>query len=85
MRLVLIAALALAIAGAAIGLALGPLLTEVVGGMLAAEQQPAVTGVAWLASELWLVALAASVGLVAGFVPAWRAYRTDIATTLAQS
>jgi len=84
MRLVLVEALALAIAGAVVGLALGHLLTEVVGGMLAAEQQPAVTGAAWLASELWLVALAAGVGLVAGLVPAWRAYRTDIATTLAQ-
>ena len=85
MRLVLVEALALAIAGAVIGLALGHLLTEVVGGMLAAEQQPAVTGAAWLGSELWLVALAAGVGLVAGLVPAWRAYRTDIATTLAQN
>jgi len=84
MRLVLVEAVALAIAGAVIGLALGHLLTEVVGGMLAAEQQPAVTGAAWLASELWLVALAAGVGLVAGLVPAWCAYRTDIATTLAQ-
>ena len=85
MRLVLVEAVALAIAGAVIGLALGHLLTEVVGGMLAAGQQPAVTGAAWLASEWWLVALAAGVGLVAGLVPAWRAYRTDIATTLAQS
>ena len=84
LRLVLIEALALAIAGAVIGLVIGHLLTEVVGGMLAAEQQPAVTGAAWLASELWLVALAAGVGLTAGLVPAWRAYRTDIATTLAQ-
>jgi putative ABC transport system permease protein len=53
--------------------------------MLAAEQQPAVTGAAWMAGELWLVALAVGVGLAAGLVPAWRAYRTDIATTLAQS
>jgi len=30
------------------------------------------------------VALAVAVGLVAGLVPAWRAYRTDIANTLAQ-
>jgi putative ABC transport system permease protein len=85
MRLVLVEALALAIAGAVVGLALGHLLTEVVGGMLAAEQQPAVTGAAWLASELWLVALAAGVGLAAGLVPAWRAYRADIAATLAQN
>jgi putative ABC transport system permease protein len=85
MRLVLLEAVALALAGAVIGLGLGHLLTEVVGVMLAAAQQPSVTGAAWLDSELWLVALAAGVGLVAGLVPAWRAYRTDIATTLAQS
>jgi putative ABC transport system permease protein len=85
MRLVLLEAVALALAGAVIGLALGHLLTEAVGAMLAAAQQPSVTGAAWLDAELWLVALAAGIGLVAGLVPAWRAYRTDIATTLAQS
>jgi putative ABC transport system permease protein len=84
MRLVLLEALALAVIGAVIGLALGHALTELVGGMLAAEQQPSITGATWLNAELWLVALAAGVGLVAGLVPAWRAYRTDIATTLAQ-
>jgi putative ABC transport system permease protein len=85
MRLVLLEAVALALAGAVIGLGLGHLLTEAVGAMLAAAQQPSVTGAAWLNAELWLVALAAGVGLVAGLVPAWRAYRTDIATTLAQA
>jgi putative ABC transport system permease protein len=85
MRLVLLEALVLALAGALVGLALGHLLAEVVGAMLAAAQQPAVTGAAWMGGELWLVALAAGVGLAAGLVPAWRAYRTDIATTLAQS
>jgi putative ABC transport system permease protein len=85
MRLVLVEAVALALAGAIIGLALGHLLTEIVGAMLAAAQQPSVTGAVWLHAELWLVALAAGVGLVAGLVPAWRAYRTDIATTLAQA
>jgi putative ABC transport system permease protein len=84
MQLVLLEALALAVIGAVIGLALGHALTEVVGAMLAAEQQPSITGGTWLNAELWLVALAAGVGLVAGLVPAWRAYRTDIATTLAQ-
>jgi putative ABC transport system permease protein len=85
MRLVLLEALALAVTGAVIGLVLGHALTGVVGAMLAAEQQPSVTGATWLNAELWLVALAAGVGLVAGLVPAWRAYRTDIATTLAQA
>lgn len=85
MRLVLLEALVLSLAGALAGLALGHGLTSVVGAMLAAAQQPAVTGAAWMAGELWLVVLAAGVGLAAGLVPAWRAYRTDIASTLAQS
>jgi putative ABC transport system permease protein len=85
MRLVLAEALVLSLAGALAGLALGHVLTEAVGVMLAAEKQPSVTGRAWLSAELWLVVLAAGVGLVAGLVPAWRAYRTDIATTLAQA
>jgi putative ABC transport system permease protein len=84
MRLVLLEAVALALVGAALGLVLGHLAAEAVGAMLAAEQQGRITGTAWLGSELWLVALAAGIGLVAGLVPAWRAYRTDIATTLAQ-
>jgi putative ABC transport system permease protein len=84
-RLVLLEALVLALAGALVGLAVGHVLTSVVGAMLAAAQQPAVTGAAWMPGELWLVALAVGVGLAAGLVPAWRAYRTDIATTLAQN
>jgi len=84
MRLVLLEAVVLALVGAAIGLVLGHLAAEAVGGMLAAEKQASITGAAWLGAELWLVALAVAVGFVAGLVPAWRAYRTDIATTLAQ-
>jgi putative ABC transport system permease protein len=84
MRLVLLEAVVLALVGAAIGLVLGHLAAETVGGMLAAEKQASITGAAWLAAELWLVALAVAVGFAAGLVPAWRAYRTDIATTLAQ-
>ncbi len=84
MRLVLVEAVVLALVGAAVGLALGHLAAGTVGSMLAAEQQGTITGRTWLAQELWLVALAAGVGLVAGLVPAWRAYRTDIAHTLAQ-
>jgi putative ABC transport system permease protein len=84
MRLVLLEAVVLALVGAAIGLVLGHLAAEAVGGMLAAEKQASITGAAWLGAELWIVALAVAVGFVAGLVPAWRAYRTDIATTLAQ-
>jgi putative ABC transport system permease protein len=84
LRLVLLEAVVLALVGAAIGLVLGHLAAEAVGGMLAAEKQASITGAVWLGAELWLVALAVAVGFVAGLVPAWRAYRTDIATTLAQ-
>jgi putative ABC transport system permease protein len=84
MRLVLLEAVALALVGAALGLVLGHLAAEAVGAMLAAEQQGRITGAVWLGSELWLVALAGGIGLIAGLVPAWRAYRTDIAHTLAQ-
>ena len=85
MRLVLLEALVLALVGAAIGLALGHLAAEAVGAMLTAEKQGGISGAVWLGAELWLIGLAAAVGLVAGLVPAWRAYRTDIATTLAES
>jgi putative ABC transport system permease protein len=82
-RLVLAEALALGLVGAAAGLALGHLLAEVVGALLAAQKQPAITGWTWMPEELGVVALALGVALVAALVPAWRAYRTDIALTLA--
>jgi putative ABC transport system permease protein len=34
--------------------------------------------------EWWLFVLALGVGIVAALLPAWRAYRTDIAGTLAR-
>jgi putative ABC transport system permease protein len=37
-----------------------------------------------LTNELWLFALAFGVGLGAALVPAFQAYRTDIARTLAR-
>jgi putative ABC transport system permease protein len=84
-RLVLLEALVLAVVGALVGLALGHLAAEAVGALLAAANQPAVSGRYWLAAELWIVALASAVGLAAGVLPAWRAYRTDIAATLSQT
>jgi putative ABC transport system permease protein len=34
--------------------------------------------------EMWLIAVAVLVGIVAAILPALRAYRTDIAATLAK-
>lgn len=84
MRLMLFEGVLLALLGALIGIALGHALTEALGGMLRAAQQAAVTGVIWVPAELWLIALALGVGVISALLPAWRAYRTDIARTLAQ-
>ena len=70
--------------GAVLGLALGHALTEALGQSLKAAQQIAVTGWTWVPAELWLIGLALAVGVLAALLPAWRAYRTDIALTLAR-
>jgi len=70
--------------GALTGIALGHLLTELLGRALKAAQQVSVTGLTWVPGELWLIVVALVVGVVAALLPAWRAYRTDIAHTLAR-
>ena len=84
MTLMLFEAVLLALAGAALGIAAGHLAAEAVGHALRAARQVEITGWRFLPEELWLFALAAGVGVLAGALPAWRAYRTDIARTLAQ-
>lgn len=84
MALMLFEGAMLAGLGAVLGLALGHVLTEMLGYALQAAQQVAVTGWTWLPEELWLIVLALGVGVVAALLPAWRAYRTDIAGTLAR-
>jgi putative ABC transport system permease protein len=84
MALMLLEGLLLAGIGATLGIALGHGLTEVVGMALTAAKQFAVTGWAWVPEELWLIGLALVVGIFAALLPAWRAYRTDIAGTLAR-
>jgi putative ABC transport system permease protein len=84
MGLLLLEGATLALAGGVAGIALGHALTEILGAALQAAQQTAVTGGIWLMQELWLLALALGVGLVAALVPAWRAYRADVAPVLAE-
>jgi len=84
MALMLFEGALLAGIGAALGIALGHVLTEMLGFAFKAAKQVSVTGWVWMNAELWLVVLALGVGVVAALLPAWRAYRTDIAGTLAR-
>lgn len=84
MALMLFEGLLLAVIGTACGVVLGHLMTSLLGVALTHAQQVAVTGWTWVDAELWLIALAVGVGVLAALLPAWRAYRTDISRTLAQ-
>jgi putative ABC transport system permease protein len=47
-------------------------------------QQSAVTGWLWSRSEWWLLAAMLGVGVLAALIPAWLAYRSDVAPILAE-
>ena len=76
--------LLLALAGTALGLVLGHAFVSGLGAWLEAQQQYPVTGLEFRVGEFWLALSAVGVGVVAAFVPAWRAYRTDVSRTLAE-
>jgi putative ABC transport system permease protein len=84
MGLMLIEGGALALAGGVLGIALGHLLTGVLAGALAQAKQAQLTGWTWHPDELWLLVFALAVGVAAALLPAWRAYRTDVAAILAE-
>ncbi len=84
MGLILLEGAVLAAFGGVAGIALGHLFAGVLGMALKTAQQPAVSGWFWHPRELWLLALALVVGVAAALVPAWRAYRTDVAPVLAE-
>jgi putative ABC transport system permease protein len=76
--------LLLSLAGALLGVVLGHAFTALLGTWLEARQQYAVSGLDFHRGELWVVAAATGIGIIAAAVPAWRAYRTDVSRTLAQ-
>ncbi len=85
MALLLAEGVLLAGAGGVLGLALGHGFAELTGVALKSAKQIEITGLVWLPEELLLLAAALVVGAVAALLPAWRAYRTDIAGTLARN
>ena len=84
MGLMLLEGCVLALAGGLAGIALGHVLTEVLGVVLRQAQQAAVTGWVWSSSEWWLLAATLGVGVIAALIPAWLAYRSDVAPVLAE-
>ncbi len=84
MMLMLAEGIMLAGAGGVLGLALGHGFAEAVGLALRSAKQGEMSGLIWLPEEFLLLAMALAVGAIAALLPAWRAYRTDIARTLAR-
>lgn len=84
MGLMLLEGITLSLVGGIAGIALGHLFAEVLGSAMKAAQQATVTGWAWSPQELWLLVLAVGVGIAAALLPAWRAYRADVAPVLAE-
>jgi putative ABC transport system permease protein len=84
MALLLGEGMLLAGAGGLLGIALGHAFAEIVGYAMRAAQQGSMTGRLWLPEEFLILGLSIVVGALAALVPAWRAYRTDIAGTLAR-
>ena len=80
----LLESLLLAAAGAMLGIALGHLLLAAIGAWLPAAATLAAGASRLLPEELGVVALALAGGILAALLPAWRAYRLDVAATLAK-
>lgn len=81
--LLLTEGLMLALAGAALGWVTGHITLDIVGHILAEERSLPLSGWIIAPNEAWLALVAIGVGVAAALLPALRAYRTDIAMTLA--
>jgi putative ABC transport system permease protein len=81
--LVVLEGLLLTLAGGLLGLALGHLATELLGYYNEQAGQTGLTGWLFLPLELAWLAVCLGVGLLAALIPAYLAYRTDIANVLA--
>jgi len=80
--LLLAEAVLLAVLASVLGLALGHVLTELVGRLLEAQRSLPVTGALWLPAEWWIPAAAVAVAAAAALIPVISAYRVDVAQLL---
>lgn len=83
-RSLVIEGLLLAAMGVGLGLLLGHAAVEVAGRAMAQAQGLRLTGAQFLPAEALLALAALAVGVLAALLPAWRAYRSDVAATLAE-
>ena len=74
----------LAAAGAFFGVALGHALLAGIGAWLPAAEPLAAGASRFVPAEIGVVALALAGGILAALLPVWRAYRLDVAATLAK-
>ncbi|HZW11780.1 MAG TPA: ABC transporter permease [Noviherbaspirillum sp.] len=81
--LLLVEGLLLSLAGAVLGWLTGHAALELLGRLLASDQNLTLSGFVVVPEEAWLAVVAIGVGFAAALLPALRAYRTDIAATLA--
>jgi putative ABC transport system permease protein len=71
-------ALILTLAGGVLGLAMGHGLTGLVGSLLAADRSIPITGWIWLPEQMWVLAGAVLLALLAALLPVLAAYRLDV-------
>ena len=81
---VMLEGLLLSLGGALGGLLLGHLAVEMLGSWLSEARQINLSGTVWLAEEVWLLLLAAGIGIISALLPAIQAYRSDISGILAE-
>lgn len=80
----LLEGLLLSAAGVALGFLAGHGAVEFLGAWLERTRGVALTGLTWIPSESMLIVSLLSIGIIAAAIPAFQAYRTDVARTLAE-
>ena len=76
---------ALGLAGVILGTMIGHIGAEWMGSVLEKKHRMALTGLTLIFEELWVVAGAMSLAVLAGLFPAWRAYRTAVPELLSRN